>query len=308
MANATPKPTTRSTAEPESENIKRYPGGLFVPDASGDLGVQLRYFDTGEQGAAIVDFLPLAAAKKSFGLHDFDVIEEANGCPVGFLRGRYYEPFVYFQGDAKRELLVSFVRRDGSVAYYYPNGEPDQIQQRLFSLQAMQAPVDRGWLVKPSYDTSKKFLDGYFTADKPDLRELAEDELYHFARYRFFGLPTNNSPSDTTFTHYGHWMLGAQMNYLPASGGGAFVASVTSGSPAATAGLVVGDEVLEVDGAVVGTLATYGPGKKTRVYQTFRLANRSNDGKIELLVRFKEGNVSKCYYPVLQAIDLTKRS
>ncbi len=310
MAIDAPKPRTRNTAEPEGENLNRYPGGLFVPQASGELGVQLRYFDEGSQGAAIVDFLTLAAASdaKKFGLHLFDVIEEVDGCPIGFLRGRFYEPFTHFKGDAKRELLVSFVKRDGNIGYYYPKGEPDEIQQRLYYIQAMQTPVDRGWLEKPLYDKSKKFLDGYFTADKPDLREIAEDELYHFARYRFFGLPTPNSPGDTTFQHYGRWMLGALMNYSPNPGAAAVVASVSMGSPAANAGLVAGDEVLEVNEAPVGTFAAYGPGSKTRVYQTFRRANRSSDGKIELLVRFRESGVWKCYYPVLQAIDLTKRS
>lgn len=121
-----------------------------------------------------------------------------------------------------------------------------------------------------------------FTIAKPRNRADAEATSIQLSRYKV-------SPGN--FDRYSPYELGADVTY--SYGRGATIVSVKSGSVAASAGLKVGDMILEVDGAPIGVFGD-------RTYEVWQQYKYSKEGKVELLIAFDrpDGTVGY-FYPQL---------
>lgn len=280
------KPRDRANAEPRDQHFTRYVGGGFTDNAASNLGISVKYSSdsqgNGQQGVAIVDFSVDSKAQKA-GLKEFDTIVEVEGCAVGLIRGRHYEPFQFYK-TPKTELLIAFTKRDGTQGYFYPTVSPTPVERELFSqLQILDHKSRLGW-IPPTVNTG--LPEDYFRAAKPDERELAEDRVHHLARYVV---------SENNAERFARYDIGSTFSYT----NGAKVITIESGKAAALAGIKVGDEIFEVDGAPVGAFSG-------RTYQVWRQLNRSKTGKVELLVVTPQPNGDfGYYYPILELLDIS---
>jgi S1-C subfamily serine protease len=191
-------------------------GGL-AENALATLGISVKYPDDIPQGATILGFQTDSTAQAAQ-LQLFDFVLEVDGSAVGLIRNRYYQLWQHYGRTAnkKTELLVSFVKADGSFAYYYP--------------QVDQTPID----------AVQEYRAALFTLGKPVARNAPEDRDANIARYQV-------GASD--FEQFGQYELGVNVSY---SSAGVTIEDILPGKQAEKAGLQVGDIILEVDGAPVG--------------------------------------------------------
>ena len=217
------KPRTRATAEGRQANLDRYKLGGFGPNATSSLGVEVKFQTTDPQGVAVLQFKEDSAAKAA-GMKQYDVILEVDGSAVGFIRGRFYELWPHYgrAGEQTTEVLVTYQTANGRRYYYLP--------------------------VKTSTVSGdvyyKSLPPDFFTVEKPITRDTAETREQNIARYQF---------GSGNFEKYSAWELGTKVSYSYDSG--ATIQAIKPGSPAANAGLKVGDMILEVDGAPIGQWA-----------------------------------------------------
>lgn len=266
-----PKPRERTDSENQQINLSRYVRGGFGDDANATLGIDAKYLNA-PQGLSVLGF-SIDSAGQNAGLQFGDIILEVDGAAVGKIRGRFYEPWKKYGRSAPdtSEVLVTFVASNGVRKYYYP--------------QIVTTPID---------PIPYQFLpDDFFTSEKPRSRSQAESRPHNFARY------VSGYGNIETFARY---ELGVTLNYSNDFGG--TITSIKQGSAAESAGLQVGDHILEVDGAPVGKL---GNTMIFRLYECWRQFLYSRTGKVELLVEFgfTPATGHKYYYPEIQLKDLT---
>src|SRR5688572_30520680 len=108
------KPRTRANAENRTANLQRYALGGFGPNATASLGINVVYPQSQPQGVTISSFTVDSTAEAG-GLEQFDWILEVDNSPVGFIRGRHYEPWAKYgrSGAGKTEVLVSYLVSNG---------------------------------------------------------------------------------------------------------------------------------------------------------------------------------------------------
>lgn len=260
------KPRDRQNAESRAENKARYPLSGFSEDAVATLGIEVNFPPAGQQGVTILDFNVDSNAEAA-GLQQFDFVYEVDGAAVGFIHGRYYQPWQHYgrSGPQKAELLVAYVRpTDGQRRFYYPSVP-------LTSIDVVE---------------SYRFLpDDFFTSQKPRAREPGESRETNLGRYVLgYG----------NFDTYAKYELGIRMDYFGQFGELNSITSVKPGSAAENV-LKVGDVILEVDGAPVGQIGE-------RLYEPWRQYIYSKDGKIELLVAYFDPTSGdyRFYYPEVQ--------
>jgi len=261
------KPTDRSSAEGKTENVARYQLGGFGANATASLGINVKYPTDIPQGITILGFEVDSKAKEA-GIVLNDVLLEVDGSPVGFIRGRYYEPWTKYgrSGDSTTELLISY-SSGGERKYYYPDVKTSVVAGEKY----MMLPPD------------------FFIELKPKARTSPEDRTHNVARYVLgYG----------NFSKYAKYELGAGVTY--SYGGGATIATLKPGGAAAAAGLKVGDHILEVDGAPVGVFGD-------RVYEVWRQYVHSKDEEVEFLVAFDDPSTGQAryYYPKIKLTKLT---
>jgi len=267
---AADKPRSRASAESHSDNVARYKIGGFGANANATLGIKVKFPTDIPQGVTILDFETDSKAEAA-GIQEDDFILEVDGSPVGFIRGRYYELWSKYGRSGKKttEVLVSFLK-SGERMYYYLPVETSVVTGEAYS----SLPPD------------------FFTEAKPKTRGDAEDRSHNVARYVL---------GYSNFNKYARFELGATVNYSYEAG--ATIASIKPGSAAETAGLKVGDHILEVDGAPVGQFGD-------RLYEVWRQYVYSKDGTVELLIAFDDPSTGqpRYYYPKVKLKDLTTGS
>lgn len=115
------KPLDRTSAEDKATNVARYNVGGFGANATKSLGINVIYPTDTDQGITVNSFATDSEAEKA-GLKKHDWILEVDGSAIGFIRGRYYEPWQKYgrSGQNLTEILVSFLTQHGERMYYYP--------------------------------------------------------------------------------------------------------------------------------------------------------------------------------------------
>jgi C-terminal processing protease CtpA/Prc len=277
------KPRERDNAESVTENKARYAAPSTVEDADGLLGIGVKFVrdDQGRPlpGVNVVDFMVDSRAKNA-NINEFDTILEVAGRPVGLIRDRHYAPLQFYDKPPSTvELLVSFVREDGSQGFYYPTVRLGAVATgETFSL------FRRRWVAPPMVPG---LPEDYFRSERPDDRDEPEDAARNIARYT--KVQRNNERNFARFD------VGISSEFAD---GDVAVTAIASNSAAAAAGIRVGDRILEVDGAPVGIV---GP----RAYPLWRQLNRCKPGaSAELLVAFQKNNNWVYFYPKLTLTDL----
>jgi hypothetical protein len=119
--------------------------------------------------------------------------------------------------------------------------------------------------------------------EKPADRRNAENKEANRSRYEI----------DPALSIGCRWALGAHVFYTE---NGAHIHRIYPGLAADSAGLRVGDIIMEVDGKPTGTL-------RSRIYPVWKYYEMHENGKVELLIAHRAGKGFRYFYPNIQLTE-----